>query len=96
MADKTDVKNAQAEEATKMQEEATKLKELAHESCEDAVKEEVAHTKEKDPESVVHHPEKCPYLDPDERDQFVRSYWDVQEKHFNEKVISQLLHLDAD
>tara|TARA_R100000988_G_scaffold813_1_gene506 strand:- start:6191 stop:6427 length:237 start_codon:yes stop_codon:yes gene_type:complete len=45
---------------------------------------------------VVHHPEKCPYLDPDERDQFVRSYWDVQEKHFNEKVISQLLHLDAD
>ena len=45
---------------------------------------------------VVNHPEKCPYLDPDDREQFVRGYWDVQEKYFNEKIISQLLHLDAD
>jgi len=45
---------------------------------------------------VVNHPEKCPYLDPEDREQFVRGYWDVQEKHFNEKIISQLLHLDAD
>lgn len=45
---------------------------------------------------IVNHPEKCPFIDASARDVFLGLFWEVQEKHFNERVISQLLHLDAD